>query len=393
MKLDNGVEISIDKVESRVVAIAVGVGVGSIYEEPSQRGISHLLEHMMFKSNKWIRGEDLDMMIEGLGGMANAFTGRDYTIYVFEALQESAPQLIDIACRMMINDTYQLDEFMNERNIVLSEIELRDENPSSRIWDLGILSLFGKSDMGDPVTGYHETVEAITLQDMIEYKLRNYIGGNIKIALVGAVNNDVIKAATDCFSKIAPGKPVLKTPSLGSPSDLSIKSNGDGAYVSFSISMPNGDPVDTYLRLALIEFQLSDGASSLLFRNLRNKGLAYSFDVDWELFPGIAYLQTVVEAIEPEKLDLVMNQLQYVILNLQDLVNKEYLNQRRKYLEYVSASSLRNIFDRAYANSYFMIKGLPFDMPSYVEALVPAYWGLDKYMVKPLWKSMAVIAP
>ncbi|KUO91072.1 MAG: hypothetical protein AT710_07610 [Thermocladium sp. ECH_B] len=85
MRLDNGVEISIDKVESRVVAIAVGVGIGSIYEEPNQRGISHLLEHMMFKSNKWIKGEELDMMIEGLGGMANAFTGRDYTIYVFEA--------------------------------------------------------------------------------------------------------------------------------------------------------------------------------------------------------------------------------------------------------------------------------------------------------------------
>ncbi|MFP3045370.1 MAG: pitrilysin family protein [Thermocladium sp.] len=393
MRLDNGVEISIDKVESRVVAIAVGVGIGSIYEEPNQRGISHLLEHMMFKSNKWIKGEELDMMIEGLGGMANAFTGRDYTIYVFEALQESAPQLIDIACKMMVNDTYQLDEFINERNIVLSEIELRDENPSSRIWDLGTLSLFGKSDMGDPVTGYHETVESITLQDMIEHKLRNYVGGNIKIAIVGAVNDDIINTAAECFSRIAPGKPSLKTPSIGSPSDLRIKSNGDGAYVSFSISMPNEDPVDTYLRLALIEFQLSDGASSLLFRSLRNKGLAYSFDVDWELFPGVAYLQTVVEAIEPDKLDLVMDQLQNVILNLQDLVNKEYLNQRRKYLEYVSASSLRNMFDRAYADSYFMIKGLPFNMPSYVEALVPEYWKLEKYMIKPLRKSMAIITP
>ena len=77
MLLDNGVEISIDKAESRVTAIAVGVGVGSIYEEQGMRGISHLLEHMMFKSNKWISGEELDMTIEGLGGMANAFTGRD----------------------------------------------------------------------------------------------------------------------------------------------------------------------------------------------------------------------------------------------------------------------------------------------------------------------------
>ncbi len=96
MLLDNGVEISIDRAESRVTAIAVGgVGVGSIYEEPHMRGgISHLLEHMMFKSNKWISGgEELDMTIEGGlgGGMANAFTGRDYTIYVFEVLSESAP--------------------------------------------------------------------------------------------------------------------------------------------------------------------------------------------------------------------------------------------------------------------------------------------------------------
>ncbi len=146
--------------------------------------------------------------------------------------------------------------------------------------------------------------------------------------------------------------------------------------------MDNEDPRSTYLRLALMEFQLSDGASSILFRNLRNKGLAYSFDVDWELFPpGIAYMQAVVEAVEPDKLDSVLGQLRSAILEAHEFVGEDYLRRRRKYLEYVSASSLRNMFDRAYADSYFMLKGLPFNMPGYVDELSTAYWDRGNYAV------------
>ncbi|GGP21390.1 peptidase M16 [Thermocladium modestius] len=381
MLLDNGVEISIDRAESRVTAIAVGVGVGSIYEEPHMRGISHLLEHMMFKSNKWISGEELDMTIEGLGGMANAFTGRDYTIYVFEVLSESAPSLIDVICKMMLNDKYSEDEFLSERDVVLSEIQLRDENPSSRIWDLGTQALFGRSDLGDPVTGYHETIGSVTLRDLVEHKARNYVGGNIKVAMVGNVGDEAVNAARACFSKIEPGRPDRKKPSMGSPRDVIERGRGDGAYISFSLAMDNEDPRSTYLRLALMEFQLSDGASSILFRNLRNKGLAYSFDVDWELFPGIAYMQAVVEAVEPDKLDSVLGQLRSAILEAHEFVGEDYLRRRRKYLEYVSASSLRNMFDRAYADSYFMLKGLPFNMPGYVDELSTAYWDRGNYAV------------
>jgi len=147
---------------TKTVALAVGVKIGSIYEPEERRGISHFLEHMMFKSNYKYSAEEINRIVEFSGGIFNAFTSRDMTVYFFEVLKENFEKVFDVFYSMFTNKEYRENEFEKEKLVVLSEIEMYENDPTRRIYDLGPLALFGKSDLGDPIAGYRETVQSIT---------------------------------------------------------------------------------------------------------------------------------------------------------------------------------------------------------------------------------------
>ena len=173
VELENGLKLFIEQTNDDTIAIAIGVKIGSIFERSDIRGISHLLEHMMFKSNRKYDYREISSIFELLGGDFNAFSARDKTVYYAEVLKGNFPKVVDVLYHMFINDRYREDEFNKEKSVVLSEIRSTKSDPESWIWTLGPLSLYGKSDLGDPIMGYEETLANIGKAELEEFKARS----------------------------------------------------------------------------------------------------------------------------------------------------------------------------------------------------------------------------
>ncbi|MBP1449179.1 MAG: insulinase family protein, partial [Thermoproteus sp.] len=182
-KLDNGVTLLADVFPSSLAALVVGIRTGPLYEARSEKGYSHLLEHMLFN----VEGFDVDAAVEGLGGESNAYTHRDVVMLTFQALAESFKGLVDAAVRVLANRRYDERRFEREKLIVLSEMRMNRESPSERIGDLGLRALFGDGDWGIPIDGLPEVISAATLRDLLEFKEKWIKPDNIIVAVAGGI--------------------------------------------------------------------------------------------------------------------------------------------------------------------------------------------------------------
>ena len=169
--LDNGARLYLDPVpREETVALAVGFLAGSAIEPAEKRGLAHLTEHMLFRSNERYTSIDIDRLFELNGGEANAYTSRDVIAIVYESIPESFERLLDVLYWMLHGRRIDPDEFEREKSVVLQEIGEAESNPREKIYDLAFLALYGHSDLGDPVHGYRETVSSIDARDIVWFK-------------------------------------------------------------------------------------------------------------------------------------------------------------------------------------------------------------------------------
>jgi len=211
-ELSNGLKVYVDKKESEIVGVAVAIGVRSLYEDLEKRGLSHLIEHMLFKSNEKYSTFEISKIIEYSGGEASAFTSYDAIIIVAEVLPDVYSRVIDILYNMYVNSKYVEKEFEDEKRVVLTEVRKYMNNPEDWISYLGLIALFGKSDYGDPCTGYPETLENISLEDALEFKEKYFTAENTVVVLTGAISNEIIEETLKYFNEVPSGKVYRKKP-------------------------------------------------------------------------------------------------------------------------------------------------------------------------------------
>ncbi|MFN3804158.1 MAG: M16 family metallopeptidase [Pyrobaculum sp.] len=291
--MKNGVVLYVDRFPSHLASVAVLVGVGPLYEEKERRGATHLLEHMLFH----IPNFDIDAAVETLGGEANAFTYRDALVIIIETLAESARGAVELAYRIYTNSNFHVGDLEKEKAIVLSELRQSREDPAERVAELAVGALFGDSDWGAPVGGRPEAIEAIELEDLLSHKERWFTPDNTIVALSGGVDEGAIKTAVELFGKlegVAPGKK-KPTASRGPPRVVERR-DVDGVYYAYAAEVQTDRPVDTYIQLAAASFHLGDGAKSILFQLLRNRGISYSYHVEFDVVGDTAYILTAVES-------------------------------------------------------------------------------------------------
>jgi predicted Zn-dependent peptidase len=278
-QLANGIRIVTEEVSSfHSVSLGINVAVGSRFEEASEGGYSHFLEHMLFKGTPGRTAPQIAREIESVGGILNAFTAREYTSYYCKVLYENTGQAVDLLSDIFLNSTFDPDELEREREVIKEEVRMVDDIPEDLVVDLHYGNLFPGHALGKPIMGTFASLDGLTRDSLIAYRDRLYKPDQIIVAAAGRVEHDAVVAlvakAFDGFAgksdrKLDCPKPMVRSASFHhKPSEQVHICMGTAAY-SFA------DP--RRMALLVLNTELGGGMGSRLFQEIREKrGLAYS---------------------------------------------------------------------------------------------------------------------
>jgi zinc protease len=272
--LPNGLKvILLQNRTAPLVTFQVWYRVGSRNEEWGKTGLSHMLEHMMFKGTEKIGPEDFSRIIQENGGNSNAFTSNDFTAY-FENLRADKVQIgIDLESDRMQNLSLKEEDFLTERMVVMEERRLRTvDNPRSYLIEQTNATAFQTSPYHWPVIGWKEDIERFTLNDLKAYYKKYCNTANAFIVVVGDFDrDDLLSRIEKAFGPIPGGtapdqKKDVDTPQSGERR-VFVKREAELPYIVMSYHIPNLKNPDGYV-LEVIAAILSGGKSSRLYQNL-----------------------------------------------------------------------------------------------------------------------------
>lgn len=320
--LPNGLRIVLEEIPYvRSVSMGVWIQAGSRNEQPELKGISHFIEHMVFKGTGRRSARDIAEEIDNVGGQLNAFTGKECTCYYTKVLNSHIELAFDILSDMLFCSEYSNLEIEKEKNVIYEEINMYEDTPEEIVHDIYASNVFKHHPLGFPVLGDLETVMKIKRSDILEYLRDNYRPDNTVISVAGNVKyKDIEKLVLKYFSDW--GERNNKSIHTAAPSltfECNIKQK-DTEQVHFCLGFKGLDQKDQklYSFLALNNL-LGGGMSSRLFQRVREElGLVYSIysypstykDVGlMTIYAGTSasQLERVIETVTGELKDLKKN--------------------------------------------------------------------------------------
>ena len=206
--LNNGIRVITERMpELHSATVGFWVQNGSRHETEELNGISHFIEHMLFKGTTRRSSLDIAKEIDSVGGVLNAFTGREFSCYYAKVLGEKLPQAIDLLSDLVLNSTFREKEIEKERRVILQEISMVEDTPDDHVHDLFCESIWHSHPLGRPVLGTRETVQKITRSNLLQVLNNRYFSQNILIVAAGDLQHqDVLAQLEQVFSTVPGGK-------------------------------------------------------------------------------------------------------------------------------------------------------------------------------------------
>ncbi len=327
---------------AQAASIAYFVGIGSRGEQPRTNGLSHYMEHMLFKgSDKRPTAPDISEAIEGAGGQLNAYTTREITCYwnnvPFEALETG----IDVVADMIQHPLLAQEEIDRERSVVQQEIRRSHDTPGAWVGELLGRAVFGDQPVGWPVAGSLETVGEMQRADFVEHMQAFYGAENAVLSVAGNVTHEqVVEIADRHFTDLSSSAEIEVPPaSAGLPEERLIVEERDLEQTNLALAMQafgRRDP-DRYA-LDVMNGVLGRGMSSRLFKEVRERrGLAYAVSSSASHLRDIGTLAVsagVTREHQEEALEVIVHELQRLV---DEPVGEEELQRTIDYI----AGSLR----------------------------------------------------
>lgn len=277
--LDNGVRILVESIKSvQSAAIGLWCTTGSRHEYENEAGITHLIEHMLFKGTPTRTAKEIAEAIEGRGGGLNAFTDKENTCYYCRVLMDEVETGLDVLSDMMLHSLIDSEELGREKGVVLEEIKRSLDEPGDYVHDLHLEARWDGHPLGKPIIGTPESVSSFGRDDLVRYMERRYLGGHVVLSVSGNVEVENVRAwAEQRLGKIPAGSDVPKLPRP----TATIKNQylaRDVEQVHFCIGTDGCSIYDDEIyTLAILDSALGGGMSSRLFQEVRERrGLAYS---------------------------------------------------------------------------------------------------------------------
>jgi predicted Zn-dependent peptidase len=293
-------------------SVGLWVGVGSRDEGPSVAGAAHFLEHLLFKSTPTRSAVEIAQAVDAVGGELNAFTAREHTCYYAHVLDTDVELAIDLVADVVLRGRCAADDVEVERDVVLEEIAMRDDDPEDTLGDVFLSAMFGEHPVGRPVIGSIESVSDMTRAQLHSFHVRRYTPERMVLAVAGNVDHDqVVKLARKHFSErlvrgrspVAPRKGAGRVP--GVPSLQTIGRDTEQTHMFLGVRTP-GRHWQHRWALSVLNGALGGGLSSRLFQQIREtRGLAYSVYSTIDTFSDAGALSVYAGCL-PERFDEVV---------------------------------------------------------------------------------------
>jgi predicted Zn-dependent peptidase len=283
----------------RSAAVGIYVRTASAHESPKQLGISHLLEHMVFKGTERRTARELALELEIRGGGLDAFTGRDYTSYQAHILDADLPLAVEILTDIVRRPLLRQSDLESERNVVLEEINAVADTPDDLVFELHARTLWPKHPYGYSILGTRETLGALSAGDLKVLHQAGYYRGNCVIAAAGHVNHDQLLTVLERegwfegSTRELPRRSVVPEPAVRGASLTEAKDTAQTHIVFGTDTFPLRDP--RRFPLAILTNVFGGGMSSRLFQRVREElGLAYGVFAYKQFFQGSGQLGVYV---------------------------------------------------------------------------------------------------
>ncbi|MFH8552686.1 M16 family metallopeptidase [Streptomyces celluloflavus] len=270
----------------RSVTFGIWAHVGSRDETPSLNGATHYLEHLLFKGTERRSALDISAAIDAVGGEMNAFTAKEYTCYYARVLDSDLPLAIDVVCDMLTGSLIEAEDVDAERNVVLEEIAMTEDDPGDCVHDLFTHTMLGDTPLGRPVLGTVDTVNALTPERIRRFYKKHYDPTHLVVTAAGNVDHTkVVRLVRRAFEQAGALDGSAATPVAPRAGTRTIRTAGavellnrktEQAHVILGMpGMARTD--DRRWAMSVLNSALGGGMSSRLFQEVREKrGLAYS---------------------------------------------------------------------------------------------------------------------
>jgi predicted Zn-dependent peptidase len=278
--LPNGLTILTEQMDHiRSVSMGIWVKSGSRHEDPNVNGISHFVEHMVFKGTTSRSAEDIARQVDSIGGNMDAFTGKETICFNIKVLDEHLPIAVDVLSDMVLHPVFDRQEITRERGVILEEIKMDEDNPDYLVHEIFTQAFFKDHPLGKPILGTKETVRRFDQDAVLAYYGRRFAPGNLVISAAGnVVHAEFVELLQKQFGQLPAGSNGWHDtpPKINSRIILRNKKALEQVQICVGVPSYRISHEKRYVSY-ILNTLLGGGMSSRLFQNIREKqGLVYS---------------------------------------------------------------------------------------------------------------------
>src|SRR5882762_8154926 len=282
--LPNGLVVLTEEMQHiRSVSIGIWIKTGSRDEDLQWNGISHFIEHMVFKGTKNRSAEKIAREVDSIGGNMDAFTAKECIGFNIKVLDEHLPIAMDVLSDLVLNPVFDATDIGRERGVILEEIKMDEDNPDYLVHEIFTQNFWKDHPLGKPILGTKETVRSFERDTLFNFYGSNFLGGNMIFSAAGNIDHEpFVEHVTRRFEALSPGQRPKSDNAPKTAARINLRNKKSLEQVQLCLGVPSPPVADEsrYVTLVLNTI-LGGGMSSRLFQTVREeRGLAYSIYSD-----------------------------------------------------------------------------------------------------------------
>jgi len=336
-RLKNGLTVATAEMPYMTsVSLGLWVGVGGRYEPAEVNGVSHFIEHLLFKGTKRRSARQISQDVEGVGGYLNAFTGEEMTCYHSKARHDRFGELLDVLSDMFLNSKFDPVEINKERGVIKEELSMYLDQPQYRVQELLNEILWPNQPLGRPLTGTEKTLDGLNRSRLIGYQQNNYVASRTVIAAAGQLTHrQVVNAVSKLAKRFPQGQCPQFVPATNGQNRPHVRlftKETEQTQMALGIRTCSRHDQRRYA-LRLLNTVLGENMSSRLFQVIReDRGLAYSIYSSLSQFDDVGTM-TISAGLDVDNLQRVLKLvMQELTRTTRNLLSPAELNRARDYV-------------------------------------------------------------